>query len=321
MSSTSYGTYGCKCKKACASLLLVWLSICPMAHAHKSESHSLIVANSKAWKPFSYLSPDGEPKGILIDFWKEYAANNQIDVQFLLLDWDASLQAVKEGKADFHGGLVYSPERAKYMDFGAVIMPIQTKLYVNKDVLSVDIRSVLTGEMTLPIGVVKGSYESEFVQTNYPNAPIAEYINNDSMIQAAVDKKVLYFVADLQVANFYMATTPGAGMFVPTISLYSKDLRIAAGMHSATSILEVSRAFEKVIDTDRERILTRLESGENGLSTLSFPYCYFHYGGRNALSYFCPQTYGCSSDKAINDCQSAIARDDVDGFSHKAIQP
>ncbi|NMU25415.1 transporter substrate-binding domain-containing protein, partial [Vibrio parahaemolyticus] len=81
----------------------------------KSESHSLIVANSKAWKPFSYLSPDGEPKGILIDFWKEYAANNQIDVQFLLLDWDASLQAVKEGKADFHGGLVYSPERAKYM--------------------------------------------------------------------------------------------------------------------------------------------------------------------------------------------------------------
>ncbi|MDW1575693.1 sensor domain-containing diguanylate cyclase [Vibrio sp. Vb2880] len=257
MSSTSYGTYGCKCKKACASLLLLWLSICPMAHAHKSESHSLIVANSKAWKPFSYLSPDGEPKGILIDFWKEYAVNNQIDVQFLLLDWDASLQAVKEGKADFHGGLVYSPEIAKYMDFGAVIMPIQTKLYVNKDVLSVDIRSVLTGEMTLPIGVVKGSYESEFVQTNYPNAPIAEYINNDSMIQAAVDKKVLYFVADLQVANFYMATTPGAGMFVPTISLYSKDLRIAAGMHSATSILEVSRAFEKVIDTDRERILTR----------------------------------------------------------------
>ena len=46
-------------------------------------------------------------------------------------------------------------------------------------------------------------------------------------------------------------------MFVPTISLYSEDLRIAAGMHSATSILEVSRAFEKVIDTDRERILTR----------------------------------------------------------------
>ncbi|MFB1074107.1 diguanylate cyclase domain-containing protein [Vibrio diabolicus] len=257
MSSTSYGTYGYKCTKACASLLLLWLSICPMTYAHKSESHSLIVANSKAWKPFSYLSPDGEPKGILIDFWKAYAADNQIDVQFLLLDWETSLQAVKEGRADFHAGLVYSSERADYLDFGAVIMPIQTKLYVNQDVLSIDVKSVLAGEMTLPIGVVKGSYESEFIKTNYPNAPIAEYINNDTMIQAAVAKKVLYFVADLQVANFYIATMPGAGMFVPVINLYSKDLRIAAGLHSSASILDVSRAFEKVIDTDRERILNR----------------------------------------------------------------
>ncbi|MCV5342971.1 hypothetical protein OFC87_39195, partial [Escherichia coli] len=43
----------------------------------------------------------------------------------------------------------------------------------------------------------------------------------------------------------------------PVINLYSKDLRIAAGLHSSASILDVSRAFEKVIDTDRERILNR----------------------------------------------------------------
>ncbi|MCV5276009.1 transporter substrate-binding domain-containing protein, partial [Escherichia coli] len=86
---------------------------------------------------------DGEPKGILIDFWREYAERNHVRVEFLLLDWEESLRAVKEGRADVHAGLIYSEARDKYLDFGAVIMPIQTKLYVNKDMLAVDIKGVL----------------------------------------------------------------------------------------------------------------------------------------------------------------------------------
>ncbi|MCV5225419.1 hypothetical protein OFC57_41590, partial [Escherichia coli] len=77
-----------------------------------------------------------------------------------------------------------------------------------KDMLAVDIKGVLTGEVELPIGLVKGSYEAEFVRANYPRASLVEYLNNDAMIRAAVEKNILYFVADLQVANFHMATTP-----------------------------------------------------------------------------------------------------------------
>ncbi|EMJ7320051.1 transporter substrate-binding domain-containing protein, partial [Vibrio parahaemolyticus] len=233
MASTSFSTYGYKCTRACTSLLLLWLAMCSYSFAHQTKVDTLIVTNSKAWKPFSYVSQDGEPKGILIDFWREYAERNHVRVEFLLLDWEESLRAVKEGRADVHAGLIYSEARDKYLDFGAVIMPIQTKLYVNKDMLAVDIKGVLTGEVELPIGLVKGSYEAEFVRANYPRASLVEYVNNDAMIRAAVDKNILYFVADLQVANFHMATTPDAGMFVPTLNLYSKDLRIATGEHSS----------------------------------------------------------------------------------------
>ncbi|HEQ3512025.1 TPA: sensor domain-containing diguanylate cyclase [Vibrio parahaemolyticus] len=257
MASTSFSTYGYKCTRACTSMLLLWLAMCSYSFAHQTKVDTLIVTNSKAWKPFSYVSQDGEPKGILIDFWREYAERNHVRVEFLLLDWEESLRAVKEGRADVHAGLIYSEARDKYLDFGAVIMPIQTKLYVNKDMLAVDIKGVLTGEVELPIGLVKGSYEAEFVRANYPRASLVEYLNNDAMIRAAVEKNILYFVADLQVANFHMATTPDASMFVPTLNLYSKDLRIATGEHSSIPVTKISHDFEKIIDSDKERILNR----------------------------------------------------------------
>ena len=56
--------------------------------------------------------------------------------------------------------------------------------------------------MTLPIGVVKGSYESEFIKTNYPNAPIAESIFPEytvRWIEAEIDE---------------LADRPGAGFAV-----------------------------------------------------------------------------------------------------------
>ncbi|MDF4362153.1 GGDEF domain-containing protein, partial [Vibrio parahaemolyticus] len=53
------------------------------------------------------------------------------------------------------------------------------------------------------------------------------------------------------------ATTPDAGMFVPTLNLYSKDLRIATGEHSSLPVTKISHDFEKIIDSDKERILNR----------------------------------------------------------------
>ncbi|POB69359.1 sensor domain-containing diguanylate cyclase, partial [Vibrio vulnificus] len=66
--------------------------------AEEQERKTLRVANSKAWKPFSYLAEDGSPRGILIDLWKLYGEQNGVDIEFVLVDWNDSLTAVEEGK-------------------------------------------------------------------------------------------------------------------------------------------------------------------------------------------------------------------------------
>ncbi|MGR5154925.1 transporter substrate-binding domain-containing diguanylate cyclase [Vibrio owensii] len=238
-------------------LLLIVAFHSSAVYGHETKQGTLVVANSKAWKPFSYLTPDGDPQGILIDFWREYSVRNDVHVKFLLLDWEESLLAVKEGRADIHAGLIFSAERSQYLNFGTVIMPIDTQLYVNSDLLGIDVESVLKGESAMEVGLVKGGYEETFVRKRYPNAAIRFFSNNDALLKAVTNKQIFLFVADTQVSNFYMATTPDSVTFLPALHLYSKDLRIATGDSSAKSIEEVSRNFEIVMEANKDRILSR----------------------------------------------------------------
>lgn len=48
-------------------LMIAW----PLLFGSMSEAverQTLTIANSKAWKPYSYLDEQGQPSGILIDF-------------------------------------------------------------------------------------------------------------------------------------------------------------------------------------------------------------------------------------------------------------
>lgn len=162
MTLIRYSTYVWKNTTFSIALLLVSVLHSAVTYGHETQQETLVIANSKAWKPFSYLTPDGEPKGILIDFWREYAVRNDVHVQFLLLDWEDSLLAVKEGRADIHAGLIFSEERNQYLNFGTVIMPIDTQLYVNSDLLGIDVDSVLAGESAMEVGLVKGGIRRDF---------------------------------------------------------------------------------------------------------------------------------------------------------------
>ncbi len=77
----------------------------------------IIVTDDRAYAPFSFLDPDGQPRGMTINFWKLWNQKTGIAVEFRLLEWDAALAAVREGQADVVGGLFRTPQREKIFDF------------------------------------------------------------------------------------------------------------------------------------------------------------------------------------------------------------
>ncbi|HHB1265325.1 TPA: transporter substrate-binding domain-containing protein, partial [Vibrio cholerae] len=110
-------------------LMIAW----PLLFGSMSEAverQTLTIANSKAWKPYSYLDEQGQPSGILIDFWLAFGEANHVDIEFQLMDWNDSLEAVKLGKSDVQAGLIRSASRLAYLDFAEPLLTIDTQLYV-----------------------------------------------------------------------------------------------------------------------------------------------------------------------------------------------
>ncbi|ELP5727725.1 sensor domain-containing diguanylate cyclase [Vibrio vulnificus] len=201
--------------------------------AQIQELKTLRVANSKAWKPFSYIAEDGMPRGILIDLWKLYGEKNGVDIEFVLLDWSDSLQAVEDGRADVHAGMLWSEPRDKRFDFASPIMTINTQLYLSQRIITTDLNYFLTGDGNRGVGVVEGGYEEYFVEKSFPKLPIVRFKNNRLMMEAAFREEIDAFVADLQVANFYLYTTAQSVAFIPALYLYSGEIRPAVAQGNA----------------------------------------------------------------------------------------
>ncbi|WP_394145135.1 sensor domain-containing diguanylate cyclase [Vibrio atypicus] len=243
-----------KLKAISFAWLLLIVSVPSLAWA---DLETLRVANSKAWKPFSYLNDQNEPAGILIDFWREYGKANDVHIEFVLLDWNDSLLAVKEGKADVHAGLMWSESRDLFLDYGDALFRIEAQLYYSQLALGTDIDLLLNGDLDQAIGVVKGGYEEMYVRSEYPNAQLKLYDNNQLLIEGAFSAEIIAFAADLHVANFYLYSSSTPNSFVPIKFLYSGEIFPAVAEGEAELVSRITKGFKQVDESEKNKILNK----------------------------------------------------------------
>ncbi len=240
----------------------VLLSISPSAHSDNSEQPEsqkpvLKVTNSHAWRPFSYLNSNQEPRGILIDFWKEFGDRNGYDIEFLLTDWQTSIDLVRTGQADVHAGLLQSPERLQFMDFGTPLFAIDTQVFFSQSMMGTSADFVLSGETEYKIGVVQGGYEEEFMSANFPDVALQLFPNNQAMLDAALSEKIQAFVADLQVANYHLYTTTNHNLFIPVRHLYTEMLHAGFAKGNAALLNRIDNKFAWLDDDTKRQLLNR----------------------------------------------------------------
>ncbi|OOF29565.1 transporter substrate-binding domain-containing diguanylate cyclase [Salinivibrio sp. IB872] len=246
-------------------IILVWVALLAMSsavHAEQSQQPEsqkpvLTVANSHAWRPFSYLDEQRRPKGILVDFWKEFGKRNGYKIKFLLTDWQGSIDLVRSGEADIHAGLLQSPERLKFMDFGTPLFAIDTQVFFSQSMMGTSADFVLSGETEHKIGVVQGGYEEEFMSANFPDVALQLFPNNQAMLDAALSEKIQAFVADLQVANYHLYTTTNQNLFIPVRHLYTETLYAGFAKGNTALLNQVSNKFNWLDDDTKRQLLNR----------------------------------------------------------------
>lgn len=204
------------------------------------EPEPLIVAQDHSWPPFAFRDRDGVAQGALIEVWQDIARRLDRPVQFLLLDWPETIEAVRDGRADVHGGLFPSPEREAFLDFGSRLLPLSAYLFVTGNLMVESVEEL--AEST--VGVVAGSYEREFMESRHPQLRLQVFNNNDTMVQAAMDGELEAFVADYPVALFLLDRHGDPARFRPMSRLYAQHIRfaVAAGNDGLREALDAAVA-------------------------------------------------------------------------------
>lgn len=219
-----------------ALFMLTALAVSPSHRAVYIDK--IVVAHSATYPPFSYLDENKEPKGYLIDLWKAFGAANGIRVEFRLVPWEKSLDLVKKGKADVHGGLFYSPERDTFLDFGADIDNLPTCLFRRTNVDE----ELKPGTL---VGTIKGGYASKFMVQSYPNNPQIHFESQPAMLKAAERGEIQFFVADQPTSIYYQRKRGVSSLFTQTKELYSNPLRPAVRQGNSELLFIIQEGWEK----------------------------------------------------------------------------
>lgn len=190
----------------------------------------LVIAHDAGYPPFSFLDQDGEPTGYLIDLWRAFGRENNIEIAFLLGSWQQSLDMVMDGRADVHGGLVHSNDRDRIFDFGPELIELSTHLFV---------RNGFDARQAQPVGVVRGGYEEDFMRANRPTTRLVLYDDNMIMTRAATDGHIPAFVADSPTVSYCLGLYDARGDFSASDLIYTKPLQAAVreGRHDILNLV------------------------------------------------------------------------------------
>lgn len=203
---------------------------------------------------FSYINEEGQPDGLLIDLWREYGRVTGRPIQFKLVDWQTSLDLVRTGEADVHGGLLWSPERNPLYDYGQGLSRLDAQLFFANSLRGSDVNYYLQHES---VGVVAGGYEEYYARKHFPTTHLQTFSDNDAMLRAAFSGELDAFIADLQVANFYIYTSADPSRFIPVRHLYSDEIRFAVAKGNQALLQELELGFSRLGVADRERIIRK----------------------------------------------------------------
>ncbi|MEW6996426.1 transporter substrate-binding domain-containing protein [Colwelliaceae bacterium BS250] len=140
-----------------------------------------------------YFTKNGKARGIMVDIWKLWAKNQQVDIEFVSMNYQQAIVEISQGNIDFHAGVADSDERRKSLSFGSQILKIDSYFYLPyhmDTVTDVDDFNPYT------LGVVQGSIEQDYIRENLPELAVRTFVDKVEMYQAALDGEVLVYLDD-----------------------------------------------------------------------------------------------------------------------------
>jgi len=218
-----------------------------------SPPERVVAVNSAAWMPYAFRDADGEPRGVLIDLWRDLAEEAGVEIRFELVTWRRSLSLVASGEVDLHAGLTRSPARAADLDFSAPLFRVRTQLFARR---GTGIRH-LAGVHDAPVGVVDGTVEQRFIADYYAGVRTRAFATSAAMVEAAVAGDIDVFVADYPTGHYRLVRREAIDRFEAVDTLYTDAIRAAVPKGEAALLAFVDDRIAGLDPAATQAILDR----------------------------------------------------------------
>jgi diguanylate cyclase (GGDEF)-like protein len=214
----------------------------------------LVIANSASWIPYSFLDQEGKPRGILVDLWRLFAEANNIEVEFMLVDWADSIELVRTGEADLHGGLIATEGRKEALHFFPTeIFRVRSLVFWHEDLDMRDL-AALAG---VRVGVVAASTEAEFLRANFSNLQIATFPNSQQLVEAAVSGEIAAFVSDYPTGYYHLISLRSLDEFDTGPTLFTRPIFAATQPGDTELLTRIDAGTKKLSRQEIQRVHRR----------------------------------------------------------------
>lgn len=211
------------------------------------------VGLSPGYPPFEFIK-DGKISGFDVDLVNEIAKKLNIKVEFVSMEFDGLIAAIKAGKIDIiASGMNKTPEREKNVEFS--IPYFESMNYYVKLQDNDKINSLQDLEKGATIGAQIGTIQANEISKIKGVKP---YLNAEHMvfILATLNKKIDGFILESAVAKGYMKNYPNFSVFAKTkiegdgvcIAFQKGNLELKNKFDNAIKELKTDGTYQKLLD-------------------------------------------------------------------------
>ena len=182
-------------------IILVLLLFSCFSVPAEDAGEVLTIVYNKGIAPIKFSDTDGNPSGIVNDYWKMLAEKSEFEFKFIEVDtFGESLELVKSGQVDIHGGLYYTEERSEFLDYSEPILQLKSYIYSSSDLLPPESLDQVRG---LILGTVQGGFTENEIKKILPEERIIIYDDFESMFRAALVGDIKVFISsDIHLSYF-----------------------------------------------------------------------------------------------------------------------
>lgn len=212
------------------------------------------IACIEDYYPYISINEDGEPQGIIIDWWNLWSLKTGVDIEFVPMDIQSCIEQTKSGEIDAIAGLFYSDERAEYLNFSEPLIRMRTALFLKNKIKPDSIQNIKHS-----IGIVENELSHLYMQENYPQIKLITFKSNALLLNAVYLNNVDGFTYDIPnpIGN-YKQPAPPKGYYIFE-TLYTERLRPAVKKGNSELLSLIIAGGAKISDAELFEIADKWE--------------------------------------------------------------